>query len=509
METSETNNILRIKNGQSVGMNDIPVLSYPLFSSMVLNILQKDENHCLVYYVFSLKNDLHFIMAIADDKEHNILLLSHTLVSGEALQLESLTKSNFALHIFEREIHENFGIEFIDHPWLKPVRFAHNRFNKVQKVNDYPFYSIKSEELHEVGVGPVHAGVIEPGHFRFICNGEKVLHLEIQLGWQHRGIEQLFLEKQKTLQRNILAENIAGDTAIGHTLAFAQLMETLSDIEVSEQLMMERSIALELERIAIHTGDIAALCTDIAYSLGANIFGILRTGIINFTQSWCGNRFGKSLIRVGGTNFPFSNELKQKLFHVFDAYEKQFMEMTHLTYRLPSVQNRFDFVGKISTRQARLIGAVGLSARMSDVLRDIRVSHPFSGFAKFPYESLTLEKGDVFARFLLKRKEIKKSIAWITNILLNYSFDSPKVEKPDYKSDLKPDRFSISLTEGWRGEICHCAITNKNGELIHYKIKDPSMHNWKALELSLRNLEISDFPINNKSYNLSYCGHDL
>jgi Ni,Fe-hydrogenase III large subunit len=509
METTEDNILLRIKNEQSVGLKEIPVLPYSLFSSKVLELLQKEENHCVIYYAFPFENDLQFIMAIADDKEHSIVLLSHILKSVDEKQLESLTKSNFALHFFEREIYENFGIEFINHPWLKPVRFAFNRFNKEQKVNDYPFYTIKSEELHEVGVGPVHAGVIEPGHFRFICNGEKVLHLEIQLGWQHRGIEQLFLDKQKTLQRNLLAENIAGDTTIGHTLAFAQLMESLCDIKVSEQLKVERSIALELERIAIHTGDIAALCVDIAYNLGANVFGILRTGIINFTQAWCGNRFGKSLIRVGGTNFPFSEELKEKLFHLFYAYEQQFTEMAHLTYRLPSVQNRFDFVGKISRKQAHLLGTVGLSARMSDVSRDIRNSHPFSGFVKFPYESLTLEKGDVFARFLLKRKEIKKSMAWITNVLLNYSFESLKVEKPYYKSALKPDRFVLSLTEGWRGEICHCAITNEKGELIHYKIKDPSMHNWKALELSLRNVEISDFPINNKSYNLSYCGHDL
>ncbi|MFA6570701.1 MAG: NADH dehydrogenase subunit, partial [Bacteroidota bacterium] len=262
-------------------------------------------------------------------------------------------------------------------------------------------------------------------------------------------------------------------------------------------------------RIAMHTIDISALCVDAGYQLGANIFGILRTGIINFIQYWCGNRLGKGLIRTAGTNFQFTEELKQKLTDVLDRYEKQFWEMAHLTYRLPSVQNRFDHVGILSKEQAQLIGAVGLSARAAGLERDIRESHTFAGFNYYPIESLTLEKGDVFSRFLLRRKEIRNSIEWIRHALKNFQFTSSVTDKPDNNLIFKPDCFAISLTEGWRGEICHCAVTDADGELYHYKVKDPSMHNWKALELSLRNVEISDFPINNKSYNLSYCGHDL
>jgi Ni,Fe-hydrogenase III large subunit len=501
--------MLRIKNGTSIKIDELSELNYTDFSSHVLSLLSKEQNHCVVYFAYSYHGDLKFIMAIADDSQHDIMLFSHRLKSDENKELESLSQHHFALHLFEREIHENFGINFIHHPWLKPVRFAHNGAAPQQKISDYPFYSIKSDELHEVGVGPIHAGIIEPGHFRFICNGENVLHLEIQLGWQHRGVELLFLNKKKNLQRNILAENIAGDTVAGHTTTFVQTMESLAGIEVDKQTQIERTLALELERIAIHTGDIGALCTDAAYSLGANVFGILRTAIINFTQSWCGNRFGKSLIRIGGTHFPFTEELKQQLFEVLAAYEKKFIQMSHITYRLPSIQNRFDNVGNISNQQAQLIGTVGLSARMSNVIRDIRVSHPSLIYQQFPYQTITAEKGDVFSRFLLKRKEIKLSLAWIRNLLNSTNFDSGKTEQPNYNLPLKPDQLAITLTEGWRGEICHCALTNHEGQLHHYKIKDPSMHNWKALELSLRNVEISDFPINNKSYNLSYCGHDL
>ena len=176
-------------------------------------------------------------------------------------------------------------------------------------MDNYPFYNIDSEELHEVGVGPVHAGVIEPGHFRFICNGEKVLHLEIQLGYQHRGIEKLFIEKNNALQRCILSESIAGDTSVGHALAHSQLIESLAGIEVSETLQIERCIALEMERLAVHIGDTAALCGDVAYQLGQVVCEALRTTIINTTQLWCGNRFGKGLVRPGGSNYPLSNDV--------------------------------------------------------------------------------------------------------------------------------------------------------------------------------------------------------
>jgi len=501
--------MMYIKNGQSVALLDVPVLAYAGFKAEVLKLLGEKENHCVNYFAFRNHDDLQLMACIANDREGNIALLSHKVPVQPDIQLESLAQHHFALHIFEREIQENFGVGFTGHPWQKPVRFPHNRYNQNLGTNDYPFYSIESEELHEVGVGPIHAGVIEPGHFRFICNGETVLHLEIQLGWQHRGIEKLIIEKETLLQRNLIAENIAGDTAVGHSLAFAQLMESLAGIQVSDRLNLERSIALELERIAIHVGDISALCVDVAYNLGANVFSVMRTGIINFTQSWCGNRLGKSLIRAGGTNYRFSREMKDKLLLLLEDFEKRFIEMSHYTFRLPSVENRFDNIGIVTANQARLIGSVGMAARMTNMRRDIRETHPFAGFLNFPYEAIVLEKGDVFARFLLRRKEIKKSIAWIRAVLSEMTFENQSIEPPTKEIKLMPSAISVSLTEGWRGEICHCAVTDENGKLMHYKIKDPSVHNWKSLELSLRNLEISDFPINNKSYNLSYCGHDL
>jgi Ni,Fe-hydrogenase III large subunit len=507
---SKIKGALSIKNCQCVALNDIPVLSYVEFHSRVLTFLEEEDSHCVSYYAFPWNGGLKFICCIAQDSTKEIHILSHELKEKDEKELAALSEKVFAMHIFEREIWENWGVEFVGHPWLKPVRYSFDRHFQGSKVNDYPFYKIKSKQLHEVGVGPIHAGVIEPGHFRFTCNGEMVLHLEIQLGWQHRGVEKLFLEKSNLLQRSVLSESISGDTAIGHSLAFTQLMESLGNIQVSQKLIIERAIALELERVAMHTADIGALCVDTAYLLGANVIGALRTPIINFFQTWCGNRFGKSLIRVGGTHFPLSSGLRQGFRSMLEDYAWRFQEMAKKAYDLPSQQDRFDGIGTISPGQAKLMGSVGMVARMANLKRDIRWSHPFAGFKHFDYEPITCPHGDVFARFLLRRKEIESSLPLMME-MMNHTALEEETRSPKNNTDLalQPSCFSISLTEGWRGEICHTAITDESGNIIHYKVKDPSMHNWKALELSLRDLEISDFPINNKSYNLSYCGHDL
>ncbi|MFQ5688317.1 MAG: NADH dehydrogenase subunit, partial [Candidatus Scalindua sp.] len=270
-------------------------------------------------------------------------------------------------------------------------------------------------------------------------------------------------------------------------------------------------IALELERIAVHTGDISALCTDVAYQLGAAVFGALRTPIINFTQSWCGNRFGKGLIRVGGSRHSLNDALIQKLRYLLDDFGRRFKEMADKSYSLLSVENRFDNIGIVTNKQAILIGTVGMAARSSGVKRDIRHSHPFAAFRDISYVPVMLEKGDVYARYYLRRFEIEESINFINKVLdkEHLFLSNPAPPVPEMNLNLSPSSITVSMVEGWRGEICHCAVTDEQGKIIHYKIKDPSMHNWKALELSLRDLEISDFPINNKSYNLSYCGHDL
>jgi Ni,Fe-hydrogenase III large subunit len=271
------------------------------------------------------------------------------------------------------------------------------------------------------------------------------------------------------------------------------------------KLEFDRTLALEHERVAIHTGDLSAICTDVAYQLGSSVFGRLRTPVINYFQQWCGNRFAKSLIRPGKTNFPFTSELAGKWFNVMDAYTPHFIEMADRTFDLPSVLARIERTGLVTTETAREIGAVGMAARASNVYRDIRASHPYSLYKNKDYQPVLGKTCDVFSRARLRYDEIMKSLTMMSDMI----YTMPQTEPEMKLNQPRPDSFVLSLVEGWRGEICHCAITDGNGELKHYKIKDPSFHNWLALALAVRNNEISDFPICNKSFNLSYCGHDL
>jgi Ni,Fe-hydrogenase III large subunit len=496
---------LTIHNHESVPVADIPEMAYRKFlDENSLFIKGHPERHCLLYFGLKEEAFVRLICCIADDACHTILV-SSTKVKKDAV-VESFTADILSFEKFEREIHENFGIGYTDHPWLKPVRYPENRAVKSLLMTDYPFFGIEGEELHEVGVGPVHAGIIEPGHFRFICNGEQILHLEIQLGYQHRGVEQLFLDKTKLLQRTILAESIAGDSVIGHATAFAYLFESLGDKKPARNILLARTIGQELERIAVHTGDLSAICTDVAYQLGSSVFGRLRTPIINFFQEWCGNRLAKGLIRAGYNPYPLTPELIKRLNEVIDAFEPDFCEMGLEVSKLPSILSRFERTGMLSYEQLLSIGTVGMSARMNTLERDIRLSHPYGIYGELNHEPIIKHHGDVYSRVRIRREEVIQSISYIRKMIgqLNGEKDKQILSIP-----LKPEMFSISVTEGWRGEICHAAITDSKGELVIYKIKDPSFHNWLALALGVRNNEISDFPVSNKSFDLSYCGHDL
>lgn len=495
---------IEIRNGEPVALEAVPLTDYSGFCELNTNFARSETMHCVNMFAQETGKDLRLFCCMADDANHT-LLVSSALVSRNSV-LPSLTGRHFSFHIFEREIHETYGLQYSDHPWLKPVRYPWDRSDRSKVIENYPFYHIDSGELHEVGVGPIHAGVIEPGHFRFICNGEQVLHLEIQLGFQHRGIEKLMLDKKDLLSRTVLAESIAGDTVIGHTTTFARTMESLCGFEATPDLVFARTLALEWERIAIHTGDLSAIATDIAYQLGSSVFGRLRTPIINSFQVWCGNRLAKGLVRPFRNRFPFTGELAAEFSKVLDAYWPDYTEMYDRMIDLPSVLSRLEKTGVVTRRQHLQIGSVGMAARSGNVERDVRKSHPYLGYRNISHEPVVMPQGDVFARTQLRDSEIRQSIGYVREMLARVP---QPAEPPVTDSKMSPNTLVITLTEGWRGEICHAAITGSDGDLALYKIKDPSVHNWMALALAVRNNEISDFPICNKSFNLSYCGFDL
>ncbi len=498
-------NYCTIVNNQAVKVSQIPEMDYETFLDINTGFVAASAAmHCVNYFGYKAGKMIRLICCIANDKDQ-VVFVTSCQIDNEAI-LPSFTAHKPGFEKFEREIHENFGISYTDHPWLKPVRYPYNRHDRSKTIANYPFFRMEGEELHEVGVGPIHAGVIEPGHFRFICNGEQILHLEIQLGYQHRGMEDLFLKKTNLLQRATLAENIAGDSVVGHSTAFSQVWESLCGFQPPEELQLNRTVALELERAAIHTGDLGAICADVAYQLGSSVYGRLRTPLINFFQEWGGNRLAKGLVRPGDNPFPLTPLLAVRLREIVKQYEPDFEEMSTQMFSAPSVLSRLERTGVVSYADVLSAGAVGMSARMSGLNRDIRSSHPTGLYGTLDHQPVIKHHGDVYSRVQIRREEIRQSIHYLRQLTDKIPSLPGKLNS---LSSPGADLFALSLVEGWRGEICHCAVTGTHGELLHYKIKDPSFHNWLVLALAVRNNEISDFPVCNKSFNLSYCGHDL
>ncbi len=436
--------------------------------------------------------------AMAKGNEETVFLQAHF---PEAGTYESFTPQIPAFHIFERELHEEFGLLPEGHPWLKPIRFPQGAQTRLE---DYPFFGSDSSALHEVAVGPVHAGVIEPGHFRFICHGETIEHLEIQLGFQHRGIARLLAEGD--LRHKIsLAEAIAGDTAIGHGLAYCMAVEAVCGAELAPALKTVRYIALELERIAMHLADLSALAGDIAYISGQNFFAALRTTVINSSLAICGSRFGKRWLRPGGVNYGLSSLQNKTLRDTLATARLQIIRTAEAMFADSGVLNRFDSTGAISLKTAQELNMSGITAKAAGLGQDARKDFPFSSMTDF--EPLTQSGGDVYSRAWLRYQEILQSLEMIDFML--HTLPEIKAEQSLEVGLPQPDALVVSIVEGWRGRIVHVLKTDSSSNTEFYRVYDPSLHNWFALALAVRNEGISDFPLCNKSFDLSYCGADL
>lgn len=501
---------LRTTNTASaVAIADIPVVDYTALYNDLVERMYDSRYHVAHYFATEAATGLKFYIILLDDKLGEVLVSSFMPDYYSEEGLASLTAKHAAFHPFEREMHELYGIRFNHHPWLKPLRFPHDRRDKTSTMDSYPFYTIEGDELHEVNVGPIHAGIIEPGAFRFICNGEQVLHLEIALGYQHRGVESEMLRNQNRLRQTLLAESIAGDSAVAHTSAYAELIEKLTDYTPNSDLCRERAVAIELERIAMHIADTGALATDIGFQLYQVASEALRTMTINTTQAWCGNRFGKSLIRPLGSNHPLTAEKIALIRRNVAEIRRRYNEVRTDILEAPTLLARFEQCGLVPTAEMARIGGVGMAARSSNLARDIRATHPSGYYAgQLHHTPITKQECDVMSRLATRMDEVLQSADYIEQLLTSYTPDGT-ISAPDYDAKLMPEALSFALVEGWRGEICHIALTDNKGNIVKYKIKDPSVHNWLALAIAVRSEGISDFPINNKSFNLSYCGHDL
>lgn len=504
-------NLLKINNGQAITRESIPQVSYDLFFTTLSEFV---KNEGFIVQFFAYQDEVHNkLLAVVRNNE---LYVIGTQV-GKSFQ--SLTRNaSEKFHMFEREIAEQFGLKPDGHPWLKMVRY-HENYVGEQDVfgNDYskeipgnyPYFSVEGEAIHEVAVGPVHAGIIEPGHFRFQCAGEEVLHLEIQLGYQHRGIEKM-LPNLPQKRFPIICESIAGDTTIGHNLCMCQAMEALAGLRVSEGSSIVRAIALELERISNHIGDLGALSGDVAFNPPAAYFGRLRGEFLNLLQVLSGNRFGKGLLRPGGVTHSMGEEQRQLLREKLAESTPEIDHVCDLLFSAHTVQARFEHTGTVEHEMAKNLGLVGYAGRACNIPYDARVTFPTECYRDLPGNSNTVTNGDVNSRATVRREEIMHSLRLIGILLDRYeALEETATAVHMNEHSLSPDSFVVTINEGWRGEVSHCILTDGEGKVHRYKIKDPSFHNWTGLAMSLRNQEISDFPLCNKSFNLSYCGFDL
>ncbi|MFH1023307.1 MAG: hydrogenase [Planctomycetota bacterium] len=494
---------MHIPNGGSVPRADVPVLSFREFRESVILAVERGAR---VAAFFGTPADadairLTAVVAHADAGDFSVVA---TDVAG---RYPSLTPDCPQVHLFERDIQEQWGIRPEGHPWPKPVCFAPPRRGSTPTepilpgVTDY--FRVEGEEIHEVAVGPVHAGVIEPGHFRFQCHGERVLHLEISLGYQHRGIERALTGGPGPRSIHYM-ETLAGDTTIGHVTAYCQIMEALGGGAVPARAEALRGAALELERLANHTGDLGALAGDVGFLPTLSFCGRLRGDFLNLTAMLCGSRFGRGLVRPGSVLFDLDEARVGKLLDRLGETARDVAGAAELLWNTPSVLARFEDTGAVSRETAEALGLVGVAARASGLERDARFDFPAGIYRTAQIPVSSWQSGDVFARAWVRWLEIQRSVEFLREQLR--ALPEGPVTAPC--GPAAPDRIALAMVEGWRGEICHVALTGADGRFERYAVVDPSFHNWTGLAMALRNEEISDFPLCNKSFNLSYAGHD-
>lgn len=397
-------------------------------------------------------------------------------------------------------------------PWLRhtwsadrfPLRADAPRDPGDTAAESYPFVVVAGDGVHEIPVGPVHAGIIEPGHFRFSVVGEKVLRLEARLGYVHKGIEKRFVglpagEGQR------LAARVSGDSAVGFSWAYCMALEALCGAELPPRALWLRALALERERLANHLGDLGALGNDAGFAFGLSQFGHLKECLLRANGEIYGCRYPMDEVVPGGVRHDLAPAAAQRLAHELDALAAQLAELEAIYTDHPGLQDRFVGAGRVTPELAVRLGLTGLAGRASGQAFDLRCDCPAPPYDRLEVQKITAQTGDVAARVAVRFGEARESIALCRRLLRDLPSGAIHSPLPAPQCD----RPGLGLVEGWRGPLLIALEVAGDGRIARCRPQDPSWHNWPALEHAIIDNIVPDFPLINKSFNLSYSGHDL
>src|SRR6266581_7458506 len=460
--------------------------------------------------------ELCYLFTLADRREWVMLT---TDLEGDDRVFQSITPHIHAAKWYEREIRDMFGLIAQGHPDLRRlVRHEHwpKSMHPLKKdvpwdtvlerqQGQYAFRRIEGEGVFEVPVGPIHAGIIEPGHFRFSVAGEPILQLEVRLFWKHRGVEKLFEQRQIT-DGVLLAERVSGDTTIGHSLAYCEAAERLLGLEVPRRARYLRTLFLELERLHNHLGDVGAICNDTAYALAHAHGSRLKEQIMQLNDRLTGSRFLRDVNRVGGTAVDLEAAQLGQVVAELNQIEKDFSELESIIFLNASLTDRLETTGVLNERTAFDHGVMGVVGRASNINRDIRRDRPFAAYDELPVKVALYRYGDVRARMRVRMDEIHESIRLIREVHVRVP-QGPIMTAPTCMP--AAGEWALSAVEGWRGEILYFVMAGQDGAIHRCKVRDPSFVNWPAIQFAVLGNIIPDFPLINKSFNLSYAGNDL
>jgi len=419
---------------------------------------------------------------------------------------------------FERQMRSLMGVIPTGHPdprpWIKhedwppdawPLRKGFDPRTRMPRVDgSYRWIRADGEGVYEIPVGPVHAGIIEPGHFRFQAVGEEILNLEERLGYVHKGIEKRF-ESLSWEGGARLAGRVSGDTTVAHALCYCRAAEALAGCVPPERASWLRAIWLERERIANHLGDIGAICNDVAFAFMLFQLHTLKERIVRANARLFGHRFIMDRIVPGGVTSDLDAAGIDAMIGELDALAGEFERLVTIYDENPSLEDRVKETGLLTSDQARDLGTVGIVARASGLSLDSRAQSPFPPYDRFMPNVAVHQAGDVNARVWVRIDEIRESIRLIRHFLETLPPGDLRVELPSPA----PDRCALALVEGWRGEIVYWVQSGPRGEINRCMVRDPSGVNWLALEQAIHGNIVPDFPLCNKSFNQSYSGHDL